>query len=79
MKGWSSEGQKQVGKFEVKKVKNKGAVSENVVRVTISPRSSKDSIIIIQYIKDFPTELKRSDMGDLRSIPIGAIFAMFWS
>ena len=28
-----------VGKFEVEKVKNKGAVSENVVQVTISPRS----------------------------------------
>ena len=27
----------KVGKFEVKKVKNKGAVSKNVVRVTISP------------------------------------------
>ena len=27
------------GKFEVKKVKNKGAVSKNVVRVAISPRS----------------------------------------
>ena len=39
IKGWSSEGQKKVGKFEVKKVKNKGAVSKNVVRVAISPRS----------------------------------------
>ena len=29
----------KVGKFEVTKVKNKGAVSKNVVRVTISPRS----------------------------------------
>ena len=29
----------KVGKFEVKKVKNKGAVSKNVVRVAISPRS----------------------------------------
>ena len=28
-----------VGKFEVKKVKNKGAVSKNVVCVAISPRS----------------------------------------
>ena len=31
----------KVGKFEVKKVKNKGAVSKNVVRVAISPRSLK--------------------------------------
>ena len=29
----------KVGKFEVKEVKNKGAVSKNVVRVAISPRS----------------------------------------
>ena len=29
----------KVGKFEVKKVKNKGAVCKNVARVTISPRS----------------------------------------
>ena len=29
----------KVGKFEVKKVKNKGAMSKNVVRVAISPRS----------------------------------------
>ena len=29
----------KVGKFEVKKVKNKGAVGKNVVRVAISPRS----------------------------------------
>ena len=29
----------KVGKFEVNKVRNKGAVSKNVVRVTISPRS----------------------------------------
>ena len=29
----------KVGKFEVKKVKDKGAVSKNVVRVAISPRS----------------------------------------
>ena len=29
----------KVGKSEVKKVKNKGAVSKNVVRVAISPRS----------------------------------------
>ena len=29
----------KVGKFEVKKVKNKGAVSKTVVRVVISPRS----------------------------------------
>ena len=29
----------KVGKFEVKKVRNKGAVSKNVVRVAISPRS----------------------------------------
>ena len=29
----------KVGKFEVKKVKNKKAVSKNVVRVAISPRS----------------------------------------
>ena len=29
----------KVGKFEVKKVKNKGAVSKNVVRVAITPRS----------------------------------------
>ena len=29
----------KVGKFEVKKVKDKGAVSRNVVRVAISPRS----------------------------------------
>ena len=28
----------KVGKFEVKKVKNKGAMSKNVVRVAISPR-----------------------------------------
>ena len=31
----------KVGKFEVKKVKKKGAVSKNVVRVAISPRSLK--------------------------------------
>ena len=30
----------KVGKFEVKKVKNKGAVSKNIVRVAITPRSS---------------------------------------
>ena len=29
----------KVGKFVVKKVKNNGAVSKNVVRVAISPRS----------------------------------------
>ena len=29
----------KVGKFEVKKVKNEGAVSKNVVRVAICPRS----------------------------------------
>ena len=29
----------KVGKFEVKKVKSKRAVSKNVVRVAISPRS----------------------------------------
>ena len=29
----------KVEKFEVKKVKNKGAVSKNVVRVAICPRS----------------------------------------
>ena len=29
----------KVGKFEVKKVKNKGAVSKNVVRFAITPRS----------------------------------------
>ena len=29
----------EVGKFEVQKVKNKGAVSKNVVRVAISPHS----------------------------------------
>ena len=29
----------KVGKFEVKKVKKKGALSKNVVRVAISPRS----------------------------------------
>ena len=29
----------KVGKFEVKKVKNKGAVIKNGVRVAISPRS----------------------------------------
>ena len=29
----------KVGKFEVKMVKNKGAVSKNVVRVAITPRS----------------------------------------
>ena len=29
----------KVGKFEVKKVKNKGAASKNVVRVAISPLS----------------------------------------
>ena len=29
----------KVGKFEVKKVKKKGAVSKNVVHVAISPRS----------------------------------------
>ena len=28
----------KVGKFEVKKVKNKAAVGKNVVQVTISPR-----------------------------------------
>ena len=28
----------KVGKFEVKKVKSKGAVSKNVVRIAISPR-----------------------------------------
>ena len=27
------------GKFDVKKVKTEGAVSENVVRVAVSPRS----------------------------------------
>ena len=32
----------KVGKFEVKKVKNKGAVSKNVGRVVISPRSPKN-------------------------------------
>ena len=31
----------KVGKFEVKKVKNKGAVSKNVVRVAICPRSPR--------------------------------------
>ena len=30
---------KEVEKFEVKKVKNKGAVSKNVVRVAITPRT----------------------------------------
>ena len=29
----------KVGKFEVKKVRNKGAVNKNVIRVVISPRS----------------------------------------
>ena len=29
----------KVGKFEVKRVKNKGAVSKNVARVAITPRS----------------------------------------
>ena len=29
-------------------------------------------IIIIQYIKDFPTELKRSDLGDLRVLLINS-------
>ena len=29
----------KVGEFEVQKAKNKGAVSKNVVRVAISPRS----------------------------------------
>ena len=29
----------KVGKFEIKMVKNKGAVSKNVVRVAITPRS----------------------------------------
>ena len=33
----------KVGKFEVKKVKNKGGVSKNVVRVAISPRSPQAS------------------------------------
>ena len=28
--------------------------------------------IIIQYIKDFPTELKRSDLGDLRVLLINS-------
>ena len=37
VKRWSSEGQTKLGKFEVKKVKNKGAVSKNVVRLAISP------------------------------------------
>ena len=32
----------KVGKFEVKKVKNKGAVTKNVVRVAISPHSPKE-------------------------------------
>ena len=31
----------KVGKFEVKKVRNKGAVSKNVVGVAISPRFRK--------------------------------------
>ena len=39
----------KVGKFEVKKVKNKGAVSKNVVRVAISPRSPQ----FIMYTKSF--------------------------
>ena len=32
-------GTNKVGKFEVKKVKIEGAVSKNVVRVAITPRS----------------------------------------
>ena len=36
----------KVGKFEVKKVKDKGAVSKNVVRVAISPRSPFKKLII---------------------------------
>ena len=32
----------KVGKVEVKIVKNNGAVSKNVVRVAISPRSDRD-------------------------------------
>ena len=31
-----------------------------------------DSFFIIQYIKDFPTELKRSDLGDLRVLLINS-------
>ena len=36
----------KVGKFEIKMVKNKGAVSKNVVRVAITPRSPEDEIIM---------------------------------
>ena len=36
----------KVGKFEVKKVKNKGAVSKNVVHVAISPRSRQ---LVVDY------------------------------
>ena len=32
----------------------------------------KVKIFIIQYIKDFPTELKRSDLGDLRVLLINS-------
>ena len=34
-------GTNKVGKFKVKKVKNKGVVSKNVVRVAITPLKSK--------------------------------------
>ena len=34
----------KVAKIEVKKVKNKGAVSKNVVRVAISPRSPQGGL-----------------------------------
>ena len=47
----------KVGKFEVKKVKNKGAVSKNVVRVAISPRSPE--------VKSFPA-IPRPVNGDLK-------------
>ena len=46
----------KVGKFEVKKVKNKGAVSKNVVRVAISPRFPFNTFFIL-----------RPKKGDVRS------------
>ena len=39
----------KVGKFEVKKVKNKGAVSKNVVRVALDPLD-RDSLPVKQGI-----------------------------
>ena len=40
----------KVGKFEVKKVKNKGAVSKNAVRVAITPRSKRDLAELENYL-----------------------------